>query len=90
LGQHVWVTPPDSRRAWALSLFVAELGYFITFTLVKWSILAFYWRSFRVRRSIRIPIWTLATIVLLWGIAVASQPEATNNLSLFFLVSCKN
>ncbi|OAQ65351.2 hypothetical protein VFPPC_06466 [Pochonia chlamydosporia 170] len=70
LGQHIWVTPPDSTRAWALGLFIAELGYFFTLICVKWSILAFYWRSFHIRRSIRIPIWTLATVVLLWGIAV--------------------
>jgi len=70
LGRHIWVTPPDSVRAWALSLFIAELGYFFTIVFVKWSILAFYWRSFHVRRSIRIPIWTLATVVGLWGTAV--------------------
>jgi hypothetical protein len=75
LGRHIWVTPPDSVRAWALSLFIAELGYFFTIVFVKWSILAFYWRSFHVRRSIRIPIWTLATVVGLWGTAVVRCPH---------------
>ncbi|KAK2617009.1 hypothetical protein QQS21_000100 [Conoideocrella luteorostrata] len=70
VGQHIWVTPADSVRGWALGLFLAELGYFFTLMCVKWSILSFYWRSFHVRHSIRVPIWTLATIVLLWGIAV--------------------
>jgi hypothetical protein len=57
-------------RGWAIGLFIAELGYFFTFICVKCSILAFYWRSFSVRRSIKIPIWSLAITVLLWGMAV--------------------
>ncbi|KAJ6439443.1 integral membrane protein [Purpureocillium lavendulum] len=70
-GRHVWVNPPDSVRAWAIGLFTAELAYFFTLLCVKWSILAFYWRSFKIRQSIKVPIWTLAIIVLCWGIAVA-------------------
>ncbi|EHK22634.1 uncharacterized protein TRIVIDRAFT_221904 [Trichoderma virens Gv29-8] len=70
LGKHIWADPPDAKYAWAIGLFVAELGYFVTITCVKWSILAFYWRSFKVRSSVKIPIYILAVIVLLWAIAV--------------------
>ncbi|GJN84542.1 hypothetical protein PLIIFM63780_008099 [Purpureocillium lilacinum] len=69
-GRHVWVNPPDAVRAWAIGLFTAELAYFCTLLCVKWSILAFYWRSFKIRQSIKVPIWALAIITLCWGIAV--------------------
>jgi len=71
-GRHVWVNPPDAVSAWAIGLFTAELAYFCTLLCVKWSILAFYWRSFKIRRSIKVPIWALAIITLCWGIAVVS------------------
>ncbi|KAL7788706.1 hypothetical protein V8C37DRAFT_418302 [Trichoderma ceciliae] len=70
LGKHVWAGPPDAQYAWAVGLFIAELGYFVTIACVKWSILAFYWRSFKIRSSVKIPIYALAVIVLLWAIAV--------------------
>ncbi|KAL7947870.1 hypothetical protein V8C42DRAFT_267784 [Trichoderma barbatum] len=70
LGKHVWAGPPDAQYAWAIGLFIAELGYFVTIAFVKWSILAFYWRSFKIRSSVKIPIYILAVIVLLWAIAV--------------------
>lgn len=51
------------------------MGYFITMICVKWSILAFYWRSFNVRDSIKIPICCLAATVCVWGIAVVCLPR---------------
>lgn len=72
LGKHVWAGPPDAQYAWAVGLFIAELGYFVTIACVKWSILAFYYRSFKVRSSVKIPIFTLAVIVLMWAIGVVS------------------
>ncbi|KAL6830242.1 hypothetical protein V8C40DRAFT_181156 [Trichoderma camerunense] len=70
LGKHVWADPEDAQYAWAIGLFIAELGYFVTIACVKWSILAFYWRSFKIRSSVKIPIYILAVIVLLWATAV--------------------
>lgn len=70
LGRHIWVAPPDAYYAWAIGLFVAELCYFVTLVCVKWSILAFYWRTFNIRQSIKLPIWILATVVGLWGVCV--------------------
>ncbi|PNY23828.1 Uncharacterized protein TCAP_06229 [Tolypocladium capitatum] len=69
-GRHVWIAPPDAIYALTLGVFIAELGYFVTLACVKWSILAFYWRSFHVRQSIKVPIWILAVVVGLWGLAV--------------------
>lgn len=82
LGRHVWAGPPDARYAWAIGLFIAELGYFVTITCVKFSILAFYWRAFKVMRSVRIPIYTLALIVASWAIAVVSTPSWTEGRGL--------
>ncbi|UKZ60771.1 uncharacterized protein TrAtP1_002042 [Trichoderma atroviride] len=70
LGKHVWAGPPDAQYAWAVGLFIAELGYFVTIACVKWSILAFYYRSFKIRSSVKLPIFTLAVIVLMWAIGV--------------------
>ncbi|GFP53034.1 satratoxin biosynthesis SC1 cluster protein 4 [Trichoderma asperellum] len=70
LGRHVWAGPPDARYAWAVGLFIAELGYFVTIACVKWSILAFYYRSFKIRSSVKLPIFTLAVIVLMWAVGV--------------------
>lgn len=72
LGRHVWATPVDSLYALALGLFIAEIGYFFTLMLCKWSILAFYWRTFYIRESIKLPICILAVVVLFWGMAVVS------------------
>lgn len=52
---------------------MAEIFYTLTLWLTKLSILAFYWRSFGVWRSMRWPIWTLTGIVSSWGIALVSE-----------------
>ncbi|KAI1160798.1 hypothetical protein F5B18DRAFT_630887 [Nemania serpens] len=70
VGRHVWAGPPGATKAWARGLFVSELAYTITIITVKWSTLAFYWRVFATKRSIRWPIWILGGIVSAWGIAV--------------------
>lgn len=72
LGKHVWAAPPNATRAWALGLFIAEITYTLGLVFVKWSILAFYWRIFNARPSIRIPIWIMFFIVCSWGTAVVS------------------
>lgn len=95
LGRHVWAGPPDAQYAWAVGLFIAELGYFVTIACVKWSILAFYYRSFKIRSSVKLPIFTLAVIVLMWAVGVVSiqhrclEKKKTNHLltcSPFFLL----
>lgn len=77
VGRHVWAGPPGATKAWARGLFVSELAYTITIITVKWSTLAFYWRVFATKRSIRWPIWILGGIVSAWGIAVVSFSSAS-------------
>src|SRR2546423_6772497 len=48
--------------------------YTITISIVKYSILALYWRIFQYT-SIRIPIWTMTGIVTCWGIACVSSSQ---------------
>ncbi|KAK6855205.1 hypothetical protein PG995_008737 [Apiospora arundinis] len=69
-GRHVWAAPPIAVKAWAIGLFISEICYTITIASIKWSTLCFYWRIFNTRTSIRIPIWTLASIVGMWATAV--------------------
>lgn len=71
-GRHIWLGKPDTIRSCAIALFIGELSYVWTLFPVKMSILAFYWRSFRVERSIRIPIYILATVITLWAMGVVS------------------
>ncbi|KAI1272202.1 hypothetical protein F5Y07DRAFT_380485 [Xylaria sp. FL0933] len=70
LGRHIWVAPADATKAWALGLFIAEITYTLTMTLVKYSTLIFYWRMFSTKRSIRLPILLLTGVTTLWGIAI--------------------
>ncbi|CAJ2502527.1 Uu.00g099210.m01.CDS01 [Anthostomella pinea] len=69
-GRHVWAAPPEATKVWAIGLFIAEITYTLSLVFVKYSILAFYWRVFGAQRSIRIPIWVLAGMVLAWGASV--------------------
>lgn len=69
-GVHIWAAPPDAARSWALSLFMAEFAYTFTLAFVKWSILAFYWRTFHIVTAIRISTYIIASIVGCWFVAV--------------------
>ena len=52
-------------------LFISEICWILVIWIVKYSILAFYWRIFSAnRRSIRIVIWVFAAAVTVWGVAV--------------------
>lgn len=73
-GRHIWSGPPDVLKSWAISVFIAELSYTATMVFVKLSILAFYWRSFGIKKSIKIPIILLAAMTVIWGIGVVSAP----------------
>ncbi|KAM0799244.1 hypothetical protein BDR22DRAFT_324926 [Usnea florida] len=56
------------------SAFLDETLWTVAIWIVKYSILAFYWRLFAgTRRSVRIVIWTLTAIVACWGIAVVAS-----------------
>ncbi|KAH7124688.1 hypothetical protein EDB81DRAFT_846977 [Dactylonectria macrodidyma] len=69
-GKHIWAAPLDGLKVYFQGLFIAEYLYTLSIVLVKWSILAFYWRIFGSVSSTRLPIWVLFGIVSAWGIAV--------------------
>lgn len=50
------------------ALFIAELCYTGAVLSVKFSILALYWRIFKL--NMKLPIYVVATMVLCWAIAV--------------------
>lgn len=51
--------------------FIIEICWGVVIWIVKYSILAFYWRLFSAnRRSTRFIIWTMAAFVTCWGISV--------------------
>ncbi|KAI1422517.1 hypothetical protein F5Y12DRAFT_799495 [Xylaria sp. FL1777] len=70
LGRHIWVGPPDAMRAASLALFIAEITYTVTMTVIKYSTLVFYWHVFSMKKSIRVPIMILSGLISLWGIAI--------------------
>ncbi|KAF1963362.1 hypothetical protein CC80DRAFT_460019 [Byssothecium circinans] len=60
--------PESTLLANAKTVYVAELFYYIIQFSLKSSILAFYWRLFKVT-SIRVPIYFIACFVVAWFIA---------------------
>ena len=55
---------PEFTRA----VLLAEICWVITIWMVKFSILAFYWRLFSGKsRSTRIAIWVLTVVITCWG-----------------------
>lgn len=60
------------------NLFAGEILYLSVLCLVKYSILAFYWRIFA--RSIRLPVQILAGVTTLWGLAVVRDHSVASDL----------
>lgn len=51
--------------------FISQICWAVVIWIVKYSILAFYWRLFSAnRRTVRVIIWSLTALVTCWGIAV--------------------
>ncbi|RAK83109.1 integral membrane protein [Aspergillus costaricaensis CBS 115574] len=69
LGRHIQTFGPNATEDAYIGLFSCELTYTGVIVLVKFSILALYWRLFN-RANIKLPISLLATLVCMWGIAV--------------------
>jgi hypothetical protein len=74
LGKHIWVADPYGVYATVLALFISEVCFYFTVVFVKVSILAFYWRSFAVRTSMRWAIMVVGAIVCIWGVLVVRRP----------------
>jgi hypothetical protein len=95
LGRHIWAIKPspENFRNLFKGLFVLQVTYIIEIVLIKCSILAFYWRIFNVS-SIRYPIYSLFTIVILWEVAtvrtikLVRYSTLTHYIVTKFLVIC--
>ncbi|KAF2811998.1 uncharacterized protein BDZ99DRAFT_285066 [Mytilinidion resinicola] len=75
LGRHTAIfTPNELPNVYASIfkyLFDGWIIWTITITIVKFSVLAFYWRIFKYT-SIAIPIFVLAGVTACWGIATVT------------------
>lgn len=84
-GKHIFIQPspriPVVVTVFLKSLFIAEMCYTGTIVFVKFSILAFYWRLFKMNGMVRRSIIVLAVIVSMWGIAVVRPFPATQKKS---------
>ncbi|KAJ5287687.1 hypothetical protein N7478_003373 [Penicillium angulare] len=69
LGRHIQTFGPNATEDAYIGLFACELTYTGVIVLVKFSIMALYWRIFN-KTNIKVPISILATLVCMWGIAV--------------------
>ena len=59
-----------------LGFFISQICWVVVLWVVKFSVLAFYWRLFSCNgRSTRFLIWTMAGVVMCWGIAVVRPPS---------------
>lgn len=67
-------------------IFIDEAFWTVALWIVKYSILAFYWRLFAGnRRSVRIVIWVLTAFVACWGAAVV--PIRLFDLPIFLIMA---
>ncbi|KAF2726503.1 hypothetical protein EJ04DRAFT_453232 [Polyplosphaeria fusca] len=68
-GKHREASGVDIDFNLFLGFFIAEIVYTLIIVLVKFSILALYWRVFG-KNTVRWPVLILTAIVSAWGIAV--------------------
>ena len=67
-------------------IFIDEAFWTVALWIVKYSILAFYWRLFAGnRRSVRIVIWVLTAFVACWGVAVV--PNRLFDLLIHYIIA---
>lgn len=71
LGSPWELVPSMDLKADGKVAFISEICWAVVIWIVKYSILAFYWRLFSAnRQSTRAFIWVLAALVTCWGVAV--------------------
>jgi len=70
LGKHIWIASPDAVTVFLKGLFISEVCFTGVIVSVKYSLLCFYWRLFKVHPSVRRAIYVLLAIVTAWGIAI--------------------
>lgn len=74
LGKHIFAQPPQripkAVEVFLKSLFISEVCYTGTIVFAKFSILAFYWRIFKMNDFVRWCVFVITGFVTAWGIAV--------------------
>jgi hypothetical protein len=70
-GLHIKQSTLDSLHSFFLDLYVFEITYNMTLGLVKYSILALYWRIFNVGKF-KAFLWVAVALNTCWLIAVVS------------------
>lgn len=73
-GQHVGKVDPVHLVSFAKSLYVASILYPVCLTFSKLSLLALYWRIFRLSQG-RIPIIVACALNIAWMVAAVCPYE---------------
>lgn len=87
IGKHFQLLGPDVYKHFFTGLFVGWILYATTICIVKFSILALYWRVFQYS-SIRVPIILLTGVVSCWGIATVSDTHLLEEIPPALLHLC--
>ena len=76
LGQNTEFLTWDDLSVLAKAIYVSDICWEVAIWVVRYSILAFYWRLLSTnRRLIRVAIWVLTALMTCWVIAVVcSRP----------------
>ena len=84
LGHDLYDVAPIQLPIFEKGLFISEICWTFVIWIVKYSILAFYWRLFSAnRQSTRLIIWVLAAVVMAWGVAVVGvRPSRQRHVSV--------
>ncbi|KZZ92047.1 integral membrane protein [Moelleriella libera RCEF 2490] len=81
LGRHIETFGSDVMLYWSIGLFTAEMTYTGVIVLVKFSILALYWRIFGTHTSIKLPVVLMSAAVAMWGLAVFETSAAAKSVA---------
>ena len=78
MGKHATIVGTGGVHNIFKVLYILEITYAITMCLVKYSILCFYWRIFKVTQY-RIPFYIMFGVVTAWFIAAVNITGVLRN-----------
>ena len=70
LGENIYELSYNSFTFFIKGLYISEVLWTVVIFMVKYSILAFYWRLFSETRSARVAVHILLAVVTCWGFGV--------------------
>ena len=75
LGEDTFSLPVIDYQKLQETMFIFNICWEVATCVVRYSILAFYWRLFGTdRRLFRVIIWVLTALETCWGLAVVCSP----------------